>query len=77
MATTKSIEDILRIERARLNITVEEMCERANIPRQTYYSMRSSNFKSLRASDLIALANVFNCSADYLLGRSNTPTPTA
>jgi len=65
-----TIEDVLRVERARLNMSVDEMCKQANIPRQTYYSMRSVNFKSLRACDLVSLANVFKCSTDYLLGRT-------
>ena len=67
-----SIEDILRIERARHNMSIEEMCEKAEIPRQTYYSMRNTGFKSLRACDLVSLANVFQCSTDYLLGRTNS-----
>ena len=67
---TAKIEDILRIERAKANMTIEEMCDSANIPRQTYYSMKSTGFKSLRASDLIALADLFGVSPDYLLGRS-------
>lgn len=64
------IEDVLRIERAKAGITIEEMCDRAKIPRQTYYSMKSTGFKSLRASDLIALADLFGVSTDYLVGRT-------
>ena len=71
--TTVKIEDVLRVERARSNMTVEEMCDGANIPRQTYYSMRSTGFKSLRACDLISLADLFGVSTDYLLGRENKP----
>ena len=47
------------------------MCDSANIPRQTYYSMKSTGFKTLRASDLIALADLFGVSTDYLLGRKD------
>lgn len=65
-----TIEDILRVERARANMTIDEMCDGANIPRQTYYNMKSTGFKSLRASDLIALADLFGVSTDYLLGRT-------
>lgn len=67
-----TIEDMLRIERARHNMSIEEMCDKAEIPRQTYYSMRNTGFKSLKARDLVSLANVFNCSTDYLLGRTTT-----
>ncbi len=69
MAISK-IEEILRVERARVNMTVEEMCDSVNIPRQTYYNMKSTGFKSLRASDLIALADLFGVTTDYLLGRT-------
>lgn len=70
MAVTK-IEDVLRVERAKANMTIEEMCNNANIPRQTYYNMKSTGFKSLRASDLIALADLFGVTTDYLLGRTS------
>lgn len=70
MAVTK-IEDVLRVERAKANMTIEEMCDKANIPRQTYYNMKSTGFKSLRASDLIALADLFGVTTDYLLGRTS------
>lgn len=66
------IEDILRIERAKRNMTIEEMCDLADIPRPTYYTMRNTGFKTLRASDLIALADVFGVSTDYLLGRATS-----
>ena len=69
MAISK-IEEILRVERARVNMTVEEMCDSVNIPRQTYYNMKNTGFKSLRASDLIALADLFGVTTDYLLGRT-------
>lgn len=70
--TTSAIEDVLRIERARSGMTVEEMCSKVNIPLQTYYSMRNTNFKTMRASNLIALADLFGVSVDYLLGRKKT-----
>ena len=69
---SNSFEDILKIERKKLKITVNEMCDKANIPRQTYYYMRGTGFKSLRAAELLALANLFGCSTDYLLGRAET-----
>ena len=65
----QNIEAVLRVERAKLNITVEEMCDRTNIPRQTYYNLKRTGFGSLRARDLLALAELFGCSTDYLLGR--------
>lgn len=64
------IEDVLRVERARVNMTIGEMCDSVKIPLPTYYSMKSTGFKSLRASDLIALADLFGVSTDYLLGRA-------
>ena len=69
MAISK-IEEILRVERARVNMTVEEMCDSVKIPRQTYYNMKSTGFKSLRASDLITLADLFGVTTDYLRGRT-------
>ena len=64
------IENILNIERARVGMTIDEMCDLAKIPRQNYYRMKRNGFNSLRASDLIALADLFGVSTDYLLGRT-------
>lgn len=64
------IEDVLRVERAKRKISIKEMCDSAKIPLPTYYSMKNTGFKSLRVSDLIALADLFGVSTDYLLGRA-------
>ncbi len=64
-----NIENILRVERAKAGISIEEMCRLAKIPCQNYYRMKKNGFASLRANDLISLADVFGVSTDYLLGR--------
>lgn len=67
--TVSKIEDVLRIERAKHNMTIEEMCDEIGMPRPTFYSIKNTGFKTLRAADLIALADLFGVSTDYLLGR--------
>lgn len=66
-----SIEDILRVERAKANMTIEEMCDMLFISRTSYYRMKATGFKSLTVYELVALADFFNCSTDYLLGRTS------
>lgn len=63
------IEDVLRIERAKHNMTIEEMCSKIEMPCPTYYSTKNTGFKTLRVVNLIALADLFGVSTDYLLGR--------
>lgn len=70
--TVSKIEDVLRIERAKHDITIEEMCDKIKMPRQTYYNLKNTGFKTLRACDLIALADLFGVSTDYLLGGAET-----
>lgn len=63
-----NIETILRIERAKSGMTIDEMCDLAKISRPNYYRMQRNGFDSLKARDLISLADLFGVSTDYLLG---------
>lgn len=70
--TVSKIEDVLRIERAKHNMTIEEMCSEIEMPRPTFYSLKNTGFKTLRVADLIALADLFGVSTDYLLSGAET-----
>ena len=56
----------IEAERARQGLTVEELAGQIGISRRTYYTWQSNN--NIPASKLIAMAKLFGCSIDYLLG---------
>lgn len=57
-------------ERARRGWTIAQISEKLNISEKTYRN-RLANAKDLPASDVYALATLFEVSADYLLGLSD------
>ncbi len=57
-------------ERARRGWTISQISEKLNITEKTYRN-RLANAKDLPASDVYALAMLFDVSADYLLGLSD------
>lgn len=56
----------INAERARHNMTVEALAREIGISVRTYYSWQEKG--DIPASKLIAMAKLFNCSIDYLLG---------
>lgn len=61
----------IEAERARINISQDELAERLNIERKTYYNWLTKG--NIPVSSLMALADMFDCSIDYLLGRTRNP----
>ena len=59
-------------ERVKHNLTQEELTKKLGIERKTYYNWQSNG--KMPISVLVAIADLFNCSADYLLGRTKTVT---
>ncbi len=61
----------IEAERARVNISQEELAEKLNIERKTYYNWLTKG--NIPVSSLMTLADMFDCSVDYLLGRTRNP----
>lgn len=57
----------INAERVRHNMTVEALAKEIGISVRTYYAWQEKG--DIPASKLIAMAKLFNCSVDYLLGR--------
>lgn len=62
----------IRVECVRLGISIEQMCNDLNISRKSYYNWQNKG--NIPASKLIAMANYFECSVDYLLGQTEQRT---
>ena len=58
--------------KATRNLMQKQVAEGANIPLRTYRRYENGE-REPSASTLSALADFFNVSTDYLLGRSNNP----
>lgn len=58
----------IEAERARKNMTIEELAKEIGIARRTYYHYQTRG--KIPASKLIAMAELFDCTIDYLLGRT-------
>lgn len=69
------MEDVLypniEAERARTNLSQDRLAEILNIERKTYYNWLKKG--NIPANYLVELADIFNCSTDYLLGRTRNP----
>ncbi len=61
----------IEAERIRLGITQEQLTEQLNCTRKSYYNWLNNG--NIPCSILIALADIFDCSIDYLLGRTRNP----
>lgn len=57
----------INAERARRNMTVEDLAKEIGISVRTFYAWQESG--NIPATKLIAMADLFGCSIDYLLGR--------
>ncbi len=57
----------IEAERGRKGWTKEELVKQINISRKTYANWQDGR-TDVPCSQLVALAQLFNCSVDYLLG---------
>lgn len=63
----------IEAERVRLNLSQEKLVNELGIERKTYYNwLRKGN---IPVCFLSKLADRFDCSVDYLLGRTRNPQP--
>ena len=61
----------IEVERKRLNVSQEEFSEKLGIERKTYYNWLTKG--NIPVPILIKLSEIFDCSIDYLLGRTRNP----
>lgn len=61
----------IEAERKRLNLSQEDFSEKLGIERKTYYNWLTKG--NIPISVLIKLSEMFDCSIDYLLGRTRNP----
>lgn len=63
------IGKIIKEERKQLHLTQHQLAAKLKIPRSDI-SNWESGFSQINIKNLILLADFFNCSTDYLLGRT-------
>ena len=67
---TQEMYDCIEAERARKRWTIAQAAEKLGISEKTY-RLRMYKCADLKCSELLKYAEVFGCSADYLLGLSD------
>lgn len=67
----KTMYPNIEAERARCQLSQEELSEKLGVERKTYYSWLSKG--NIPISALLKMGEVFNCSIDYLVGRTRNP----
>ena len=60
----------IEAERAKAQISQDELAEKLNVERKSYYNWQNNG--KIPVKVLIDLAELFNCSTDYLLGRTDS-----
>lgn len=60
----------IEAERVKNKLTQQELTEELGIERKTYYNWQING--KMPVTHLVAIADLFNCSVDYLLGRTHT-----
>lgn len=65
------VKNSIRAERARLNMTQPDLAMKIGVSVQTIQNWEV-DMGSCSIKNLLKLMDVFGCSADYLVGRSNT-----
>ena len=63
------IGKIIKYERKKLKLTQHQLAAKLGIPRSDISNWESS-FSQVNIKNLILLADFFDCSTDYLLGRT-------
>jgi DNA-binding XRE family transcriptional regulator len=58
----------IEAERARNNLTYDELADKLGVSRKTIYTWLEKG--KIPAPKLIKMADMFNCTIDYLLGRT-------
>ncbi len=59
----------INVELAKRNMPVGEFIQKIGVSRSTYYAWQRSG--NIPATKLIKMAELFGCSVDYLLGRTD------
>ena len=61
----------IEAERVRKSISQEELAKKLGVERKSYYNWLKRG--NIPVSMLIQLSDLFDCSTDYLLGRTRNP----
>lgn len=61
----------IEVERKRINLSQEDFSKKLGIERKTYYNWLTKG--NIPVPILIRLSEIFDCSIDYLLGRTRNP----
>lgn len=61
----------IEAERARFNISQDVLAQKLGVERKTYYNWLTKG--NIPVNVLILLSDMFDCSVDYLLGRTRNP----
>lgn len=69
-----NIEKILTIERAKHDMTIDDMCRSIGVTRNVYYNWLNKGFENIDSKYIIKLANLFQTTTDYILGLSSSQT---
>lgn len=65
----------IEAERVRLNMSQEDLAVKLSVERKSYYNWLTTG--KIPVSILIKLSDIFDCSIDYLLGRTRNPAISA
>lgn len=60
---------------AKKGINITQMCREAGVHRSTVSELKQGRTKTLGSKNIEKLATYFEVSADYFLGKKETPTP--
>lgn len=69
-----TVQRLNALESAR-GLTQREVASAIGMPEQTYSNKKNLTGRSFSRKDVVALADFFEVSTDYLLGRIDTPWP--
>lgn len=72
MKTSQEIAETIKKRAKEVGITVKEMSEKCGISRNALSSMQSGGYLP-RVENLCKMAEVLDCSVDYLLGMTDEP----
>lgn len=64
---------MIKSERVRIGLTQRELAKKLNVSDSTVRAWESGE-RSLTVTSLLAMSDLFDCTTDYLLGRSDERT---